>query len=140
MSRFRLSRVQSPDWAPRPHSEINGLTDAEYTAIQSHRDELLDVVHQEVDDYLNTTGLYSEGEGFPDRLRMTGTYYIGSESYLAHRDPTWFQISVMCRCLERPKDRSLREDDYLGLEVWLKCVPGRWSSFEVFRNTDSSSI
>jgi len=24
--------------------------------------------------------------------------------------------------------------------VWLKCVPGRWASFEVFRNTDSSSI
>jgi hypothetical protein len=31
-------------------------------------------------------------------------------------------------------------DGYLGLEVWLKCVPGRWASSEVLRNTDSSSI
>ena len=34
-----------------------------------------------------------EGESFPDPLRMTGAYYIGSESYLAHREPAWFQIS-----------------------------------------------
>jgi hypothetical protein len=51
-----------------------------------------------------------------------------------------FVVSVMCRCLEPPKACVDRDDDYLGLQVWLRCVPGRWSSFEVFRNTDSSSI
>lgn len=142
MARFQLTRIQPPDWAPSPYLQIDGVTDAEYEAIQLHRDELLIAVHSEVEDYLNTPELYGEGEGegFPDRLRMTGMYYIGSEAYRAHRDSSWFQISIMCRCLEGPKVGLSRDDDYLGLEVWLKCVPGDWSSFEVFRNTDSSSI
>lgn len=71
---------------------------------------------------------------------MTGAYYIGAESYIAHRNPAWFQINVNCHFLEHPKAGVDRDDDYLGLEVWLKRVPGRWSSFEVFRNTDSSFI
>lgn len=90
---------------------------------------MIDVVHCEVEDYPNEEGLVYEGdaEGFPHRSRLAGTYYLGSESYIAHRDPTWFQISVMCRCLGRPKRGVDRENDYLGLEVWLKCVPGaRW--------------
>jgi len=140
VARFQLARIQPPDWAPQPYLEINGVSDVEYATMQLHRDELLGVVHRELEEYLNTPGLYSEGDSFPDRLRMTGMYYIGSESYIAHRDSSWFQIGIMCRCLEGPKDGLLRDDDYLGLEVWLKCVPGRWSSFEVFRNTDSSSI
>jgi hypothetical protein len=32
-----------------------------------------------------------------------------------------------------------RAQDYLGLDVWLRCDPGKWT-FSVFRNTDSSSI
>jgi hypothetical protein len=104
--------------------------------------EISKVIHSEVEAYLNDPRLVFDGnqEGFPHRRRLTGAYYIGSESYIAHRDPKWFQISVMCRFLEPPKPGVDREDDYLGLEVWLKCVPGRWSSFEVYRNTDSSSI
>lgn len=71
---------------------------------------------------------------------MTEAYDIGGESYLAHRNPEWIQISIRCRFLEHPLPGMPRENDYLGLEVWLKCEPGRWSSFEVFRNTDSSAI
>lgn len=140
MANFRLTRVKPPDWATRPALSIAGLTVAEYAAIRRHREKLLGAVHREAEAYLNTPGLYGEGESFPDRIRMTGAYYIGSESYLAHRDPAWVQIGVQCRCLERPKPGVARDDDYLGLEVWLRCVPGQWSSFEVFRNTDSSSI
>jgi hypothetical protein len=135
-----MTRIDPPEWATQPDLSIAGVTVAEYAAIQRHREKLLRGVQREVEAYLNTPGLYSEGESFPDRLRMTGRYYIGSESYVAHRDPPWLQISVVCRCLERPKSGVDREDDYLGLEVWLKCVPGRWASFEVIRNTDSSSI
>ena len=140
MAKFRLRRIEPPAWAPQPELRIAAVTVSEFAAIQRHRDKLLRTVHREIEAYLNTPGLYGKGESFPDRLRMTGTYYVGSESYIAHRDPPWFQISVMCRCLEHPKAGDDREDDYLGLEVWLKCVPGRWASFEVFRNTDSSSI
>lgn len=140
MSKFRMTRIEPPDWARQPDLSVDGVTSAEYEAVQKCREELLRAVHNEVESYLNTTELYGEGESFPDRLRMTGAYYIGGESYTAHRNPAWLQISVMCRCLEHPKPGVPREDDYLGLEVWLKCVPDRWSEFEVYRNTDSSSI
>lgn len=140
MAKFRLTRVVPPDWATQPDLSITTVTVAEYATIQRYREKLLRAVHREVEAYLNDPRLYGEGEGFPDRMRLTGAYYIGGESYTAHREPDWFQISVQCRCLERPKPGVPRDDDYLGLEVWLKCVPGRWASFEVFRNTDSSSI
>ncbi len=140
VAKFRLTRIEPPDWATQPDLSIFNVTVAEYTAMQRHRERILWAVQREVEEYINTPDQYGEGESFPDRLRMTGTYYIGSESYIAHRDPTWFQISVQCRCLERPKTGVPRDDDYLGLEVWLRCVPQRWASFEVFRNTDSSSI
>ena len=140
VAKFRLTRIEPPDWAPQPDLSITGIPVAEYAALQRHRVKLLRVVHLEVEQYLNTPRLYGEGESFPDRLRMTEAYYIGSESYTTHRDPAWFQISIQCRCLEQPKAGVPRDDDYLGLEVWLKCVPRRWASFGVFRNTDSSSI
>lgn len=140
MAKFRVFRIEPPEWATQPDLSVTGVTVAEYAAIQRNRDKLLRAVHREIEAYLNTQGLYGECDSFPNRLRMTGSYYIGSESYIAHRKPAWFQISVFCRCLEHPKAGMDREDDYLGLEVWLKSVPGRWSSFEVFRNTDSSSI
>jgi len=140
VAQFQLTRVEPPDWARQPRVSIEGVAEADFAAIQRHRDKLLRTVHEEVEAYLNTSELYGEGESFPDRLRMTGAYYIGDESYTAHRKPAWFQISIRCHCLERPKAGVDRDDDYLGLEVWLKCVPDRWSSFEVFRNTDSSSI
>lgn len=140
MGKFRLTRIDPPDWATQPEFIIDAVTVFEFAAIQRHREKLLRAVHPEVEAYMNDPRLYGVSESFPDRVRMTGAYYIGRESYTAHRGPTWFQISVQCRCLERPKPGVPRDDDYLGLEVWLKCVPGQWSSFEVFRNTDSSSI
>jgi hypothetical protein len=137
-----MKRVGPPEWATQPDLTIACVTVAEYAAIQRHRDGLLKAVHREVEAYLNDPLLYFDGdkEGFPHRGRLTGTYYIAGESYIAHREPVWFQISVKCHCLEFPRAGRAREGDYLGLEVWLKCVPGKWSRFEVFRNTDSSSI
>ncbi|MFN6206469.1 MAG: hypothetical protein ACK49R_08515 [Planctomycetota bacterium] len=137
---YRLTRIEAPDWATQPDFDVGGVTVAEYSELQRHRDELLRIVHQEIENYLNTPGLWGEGEGFPDRLRMTGTYYIAAESYFAHRDPVWWQISFKCHCLEHPKAGIERDDDYLGLEVWIKYTPTLLPSFEVFRNTDSSSI
>lgn len=114
---------------------------SEYHEIQQHRDRLLAVVHREVDAYLNTSGLYVEGGegGFPNRSRMSGTYYVGDESYTRHVGPVWIQVGIECRCLEKPSPPRREKLDYLGLEVWLRCDPADWS-FTVFRNTDSSSI
>jgi hypothetical protein len=135
-----MTRIEPPGWATQPDLSITAVTVAEYAAIQRYRVELLHVVHSEAEAYLNNPELVFDDESFPHRRRLSGEYYLGSESYIAHRDPVWFEISIMCRCLEKPKAGVPREDDYLGLEVWLKCTPDRWSSFEVFRNTDSSSI
>lgn len=137
-----MTRIVPPEWATQPSLRIVSVTVREYAAMQVQRDKILRAVQREVDAYLNDPRLVFDGEeeGFPHLRRLTGAYYIARESYTAHRDPPWFQISVMCHCLEPPKPGVDREDDYLGLEVWLKCVPGRWASFDVFRNTDSSSI
>jgi hypothetical protein len=137
-----MTRIEPPPWATQPDLSITGVTVVDFAAIQKHRDKMLKVVHREVEAYLNDPRLHFDGDedGFPHRGRLTGTYYIGSESYIAHAKPAWFQISILCRCLEGPKPGLDCEDDYLGLEVWLKCITGRWGTFEVFRNTDSSSI
>jgi hypothetical protein len=142
VAKFRMTRTEPPGWATQPGLRITGVTAAEYAAIQRHRDKLLKAVGRAVEAYLNDPRLVFDGDedGFPHRGRLTGGYYIGGESYTDHRDPPWFQIGVKCRCLGRPEPGADGEDDYLGLEVWLKCVPGRWGSFEVYRNTDSSSI
>lgn len=138
--KFRLTRIDAPDWAAQPDLNVGGVTVAEYSDLQRHRDELIRVVHQEIENYLNTPGMYGEGDSFLDRLRMTGTYYIAAESYFAHRDTLWFQISFKCHCLEHPRVGVERDDDYLGLEVWIKYIPSCLPSIEVFRNTDSSTI
>jgi hypothetical protein len=142
MAKLRMTRIEPPEWATQPGLCITLVEVAEYAAIQRHRDKLLKAVHQAVEAYLNDPRLVFDGDedGFPHRKRLSGAYYIGGESYWAHRDPTWFQIGVKCRCLESPTADGGRAGDYLGLDVWLKCVPGRWASFEVYRNTDSSSI
>ena len=142
MARLRMTLIELPEWADEPKRNVVDVSAEDYAAIQHQRNKLLQAVHSAVEAYVNDPQLCFDvdEDGFPQRSRLTGAYYIGSESYIAHHGPEWFQISVMCRCLEPPKQGMDREDDYLGLEVWIKCVPGHWSSFEMCRNTDSSSI
>lgn len=142
MAKFRMTRIERPAWADEPTVTKEGVADADYQAIQTRRAEMLDVAHKEVKKYLNTRGLYfkSDEDGFPNRSCMTGEYYLSDESYYGNLLPGAIQISVFCRCLQRPSLPGATESqDYLGLEVWLRCVPGKWK-FKVFRNTDSSSI
>src|SRR5688500_5997564 len=137
-----MTRIEPPVWATQPDLGIQNVTVADFAAIQRRRTQLLTAVHREVEAYLNDPRLHFTGDedSFPTRDRLTGEYYIGGESYTAHDGkPAWFQVGVMCRCLERPRGRLKQPDDYLGLEVWLRCVRGRWA-FTVLRNTDSSSI
>ena len=141
MARFLIKCVPHPKWAREPDVWLHDMRLADYHAIQKHRVRMLKVVHKEVETCLNTAGLYYDGEedGFPNRSRMTGEYYLSDESYTARVGPVWFQVSVMCRCLGSRLPGSAEVGDYLGLEVWLKCDPKKWA-FEVFRNTDSSLI
>jgi hypothetical protein len=138
---FRMMRVELPGWARRPDAHLDNMRLSDYHAIQQRRGQMLDVVHREVEAYLNTPGLYGEGgDGmFPDRSRMSGEYYVSDESYTGHVGPVWIQVGVICHCLEEPARPGQENRDYLGLEVWLRCDPNDWS-FAVFRNTDSSAI
>ena len=138
---FRMTRVELPAWARLPDAHLANMRLSEYHAIQQRRQQMLDTVHIAVEAYLNTPGLYVEGgeDGFPDRSRMSGEYYVSDESYTGHVGPVWIQVGVMCHCLEKPSRAGQEDRDYLGLEVWLRCDPNDWS-FSVFRNTDSSSI
>lgn len=144
MARFRMKRIERPRWSDEPDIWLNDMRLADYEAIQKRRRQMLKAVHQEIENYLNTTGLYYEyedeaNESFPNRFQMTGEYYIGYESYTAHVGPVWFQVSIKCHCLGRRTPKKRQADDYLGLEVWLRCDPDKWT-FTIFRNTDSSVI
>lgn len=102
MAKFRLTQIPSPEWATQPDLHIDGVSVAEYTKLQNHRAKMLRVVHREIEAYLNDPRLVFDGdeEGFPHRQRLTGEYYIGSEFYMVYRDPTYFVVSLKCRCLE----------------------------------------
>ena len=141
MPKFRITRLELPGWAQQPDTDFNNIRLSDYHAIQQHRKQMLDVVHQEVEAYLNTPSLYTEGgdDVFPDRSRMSGEYYVGDESYTGHVGPVWIQVGITCRCLEKPSRPGQEDRDYLGLEVWVRCDPPNWS-FTIFRNTDSSAI
>jgi hypothetical protein len=112
---------------------------ADYQAIQEHRDKMLEVVHKQVEKYLNTRDLvYDDEEGFPNRSRMMGEYYIGSETYVGNNEGGWIKVAVECRCQEKPSELYPQGGDYLGLTVWLRTMPGR-GTFKP-QGTDSASI
>jgi len=110
VTKFSMNRIEPPAWADQPALRIEAVTVSDYASIQRRRDRLLRVVHQAVEDYLNDPQLYftDDDDGFPNRERLTGQYYVADESYTAHEGPAWFQIGVMCRCLERPRGRIRR--------------------------------
>jgi hypothetical protein len=135
-----MTLIPAPAWADPPRIMLRDMWLDDYEAIQEHRDRLVAAVHKAVEKYLNTRGLSftSDEDGFPNRTRMTGEYYLSDEYYEGNR-PDGFKINVHCRCLEKPWQPGATEpDDYLGLDVWLLCKPKRWT-FTV-QAVDSSSI
>ena len=135
---YRMKCVPRPKTSREPNVWLRDIRLADYEEVQKHRKTMIQAIHTEIEEYLNIDGLYYEGEedGFPNRSHMTGEYYLSNESYQVMERPHRFQISIMCHCLGT---RVSKVDDYLGLEVWLECKPREWK-FQVFRNTDSSSI
>jgi hypothetical protein len=135
-----MTRVDPPEWARQPKPELDAVTTVEYATIQQHRREMLEAVQHEIETYVNDPLLCNDSVGmFPQPRSLAGTYYVSRESYSAHRDPTWFQISIQCHCIEALEPGDQRQRDYLGLEVWFKVIPDKWSSFETL-GVDSSSI
>jgi hypothetical protein len=104
-----MNRIEPPAWAREPTVWLDQTYLADYLAIQEHRDKLLAAVHKEVEKYLNTRDLvYDDEEGFPNRSRMTGDYYIGSESYIGNNEGGWTKVGIECGCAARPGEGHTR--------------------------------
>jgi len=131
---FRVSLIEAPTWARRPRVDLEGVSETELAAIQLHRAALIASVQSAVEQWLRDV---DESALFPNRAKLAGSFYVGDELYERGEEGS-IRISIFCRCLERPKPGSEREDDYLGLEVWLNYVEGS-ATFEV-SDIDSSSI
>lgn len=143
MKRFSVHRIEPPSWSAKRAAKINGISQANHQDIQRHRDAILTLVQDEVEEYLNTLDLvFDEGEdGFPNRSLMTGQYYIAEEYYdrCAGELPGGIVIAISTRFLEKAWYQGQADFDYLGLEVWIHCDPATWR-FSIYRNTDSSVI
>jgi catechol 2,3-dioxygenase-like lactoylglutathione lyase family enzyme len=144
--RLKMVRIPAPPWAPQyargrvefheagePHASVSA---AEREALLRRRADILALVDREVEEYANAASAPSGQHWFPKRSRLTGEYYIGSESY--HRLPgaSWCQVCVRARCLGRGAGGP---EDYLGLDVWLRYDPAE-DQLLVHRNLDSSAI
>lgn len=135
-----MTRISRPSYARLPDIWLHHIKRSDDYAIRDRHPEVLEIVHQEVESYLNEPELIFEtDDGFPSLSRLTGQYYIADESYTLHVGPPWYQIGIQTHFLEHPWHAGQTNFDYLGLEVWICCDPETWS-FTVFRNTDSSSI
>lgn len=46
---MRVTHIEPPSWARQPNIRISGVTPADYSAIQQHRHQMLEIVHQEIE-------------------------------------------------------------------------------------------
>ena len=145
--RFKMVRIPVPEWAP-PYARgavtfeiaakksYDAIIPAEHAALLARHADILALADQIVEEYANSMCAPSDEDWFPAQARLTGEFYVGSESY--HRLPgeLWVQVCVEARCLGRRTDKI---SDYLGLDVWLRYDPegGQLSNH---RNTDSKVI
>jgi hypothetical protein len=137
---FAVTRIPVPDWAP-PYARgqtsfADGFTEEHYNAVQPHREAILALVDRTVAEYLDR---YSFDDGFPQRDRLTGEYYVGGEYYRRSGEPyPGYTVNVHVRCLKKPQPPRVIHSDYLGLDVRVY-LDERDGSLHVHA-TDSSVI
>ena len=147
-------RIPVPDWA-RPFAILREqeFGEQEFSRCSSHHDEVLEAVQEAVQQYVNDDeNVFSKEQGhFPQRDRLTGEYYIGSETYdvyeeqrypheeLGQRAERKYRLSVEVRCLEKQWISHQTDFDYLGLEVifWWEPEDGK---FRYIGDVEPSSI
>jgi len=116
----------------------DAMTKGERLALEDLHDKILIMVDDLVEEYVNTDTLCAPpGEDwFPVQTRLTGEFYICSESYDRLPGESWIQLCISAHCIGKNPHGI---DDYLGLDVWLRYDPkdGRLTNH---RNTDSMSI
>ncbi|SMP80461.1 hypothetical protein SAMN06265222_1541 [Neorhodopirellula lusitana] len=133
-----IKRIARPKWTREFIVDVE-IPQERFREIQSARADLESAVHESVVDYLTEPDICFDDDNFPSTRQMNGEYYLGDEWYVHHADTDVYHCSVMARCLavsagERPLD------DYLGLEVHLRWVPGNGSFDKSWGSVDSSAI
>ncbi len=115
----------------------DGICLTEFKKLLERWKEILSIVHQEIEKYVNDDDVcfHDHDNLFPVRSRITGHYYIDCVSYMKHVNPIGFRILVNIKLTEPTPDG---EDDYLGLDVTL-FTHFENDIFEVW-GIDSSSI
>ena len=145
-----MSLIYPPKWARKSIITIDPrFALSEYQRVASKRTVLLAIVQDAIQAYINDTILTCETnkEGFPARDRLTGQYYIGSESFHCQEltpntkkvNALQYNISIMARCLEKIWSPNQIDQDYLGLEVHLEWLPEK-AQLAFYGDVDSSSI
>jgi len=142
-----MVRVPVPEWAPSyaqgaatfemaADKYYDAITPAERAALVERHADILDLADQLIEEYANDGCAPPGDDWFPAQARLTGEFYVGSESY--HRLPgeRWVQVCIEARCLGRRTDKV---GDYLGLDVWLRYDP-EVDQLSNHRNTDSKVI
>jgi hypothetical protein len=142
-----MVRIPAPAWAP-PYArgEVTfkeatpkhyaAISPAERDALLRRRAEILALADAEVEEHANSMSAPAGQDWFPEQARLTGEFYIGSESYHRLVGETWVQVCMHMRCIGRRLDTP---GDYLGLDVWLRYDPDE-DRLWIHRNTDSMVI
>lgn len=138
MHRLKMHLIPKPDWARRGEvSFFDGFPLLAYEGLCTKREELLALLQQAVQGYIDDPRLVADldAEMFPGLDRLTGEYYISSESYgiatLGLAGNYW--VSISTHCLQPGGS------DHLGLEVhFTASIPDLFLKFH--GDIDSSVI
>jgi hypothetical protein len=149
---LHMTQIAVPGWARELTVEVDeDFGEEEYRRLSAHREQILDAVHEAVEQYVNDEN-YAYDDQFPQRNKMTGEYYISSEGYSIYTErtpprrgerqwrfgPKQWRFSLSAHCLEKRWLDNQTDFDYLGLEVHFL-----WEPVEqriTFGGIDSSSI
>ena len=146
----KVTLIPAPVWArPFERSIDPNFGELECAKILKDYESVIEVFCAAIQGYINDDSLTYElsEQGFPVRGRLTGEYYIASESYWVSYEP-WFErvgrsreyrFSIHAHCLEHKRSKIIDDQDYLGLEVHFTwdCQIGQ---FFHHGDVDSSSI
>lgn len=135
---LHMRQIPRPDWARLSYSSQDAPPQV-IAAIQAHWDDILSLIHQAVEEYVNDDNLcFTDGKNFPDRNRLTGEYYLRDESFEWYAEDEMCNISLTVCCLEYPWLPNMVETNYLGFLMGLYCSASGWPC-EV-TSMDSASI
>jgi hypothetical protein len=142
-----MQLIPTPEWARPTEILIEELFgEEEYLRLSKQREEVLAIVKQAIETYINDDNLCCDLEDmFPKRERLNGEYYIDRESYDAFQKDTntsqlCWMFSIMVHCLEKAWYEDQIECDYLGLDIHFGWSPEEQKILFSQENIDSSSI